>query len=148
MKKVFLSVLFVLALSISFVSCKKTQDAEVTEETEEVAEAEEAVVEAEESVTEAEEATEAASADVPNFEDQAVQEYVNAYDAYVKEYAAAVESKDMNAFTELSTKGQELGAKAAEVAGNLSAEDAQKLTEYITAKSKELQELTAKLTAQ
>lgn len=146
MKKVFLSVVFVLALSISFVSCKKTQDAEVTEETEEVADAAEA--ETEKAAEVVEEKTEEVASDVPTFEDEAVQEYVNAYEAYVNEYAAAVESKDMNAFTALSTKGQELGTKAAEVAGNLSAEDAQKLTEYITAKSKELQELTAKMTAQ
>ena len=146
MKKVFLSVVFVLALSISFVSCKKTQDAEVDAEGTEVAETpEEETVELE---TPAEEETVEASSDVPNFEDEAVQEYVNAYDAYVKEYAAAVESKDMNAFTALSTKGQELGTKSAEIAGKLSAEDAQKLTEYMTAKSKELQELTAKMTAQ
>jgi len=146
MKKVFLSLVFVLALSISFVSCKKTQDAEVTEETEEVADAAEA--EAEEAVEVTEETTEAVSSDVPTFEDEAVQEYVNSYEEYVNEYAAAVESKDMNAFTELSTKGQELGTKAAEVAGNLSAEDAEKLTAYMTEKSKQLQELSAKLTAQ
>ena len=144
MKKVFLSVVFVLALSISFVSCKKTQDAEVTEETEEVADAAEA--EAEETVEVTEEAEEVSS-DVPNFDDEAVQEYANAYEEYVKEYAAAVESKDMNAFTALSTKGQELGTKAAEVAGNFSADDAQKLTDYMTVKSKQLQELTAKMTA-
>src|SRR5690606_1371305 len=146
MKKVFLSVLFVLALSISFVSCKKTQDTEVTDETEEVADAAEA--EAEEVVEETEEVAAEASSDVPNFDDEAVQEYVNSYEEYVNEYAAAVESKDMNAFSALSTKGQELGTKAAEVAGNLSPEDAEKLTAYMTEKSKQLQELTAKMTAQ
>ena len=148
MKKVFLSTALILALSISFVSCKKTKDAaaDAADATEEVAE--EAVAEVTEAVEEATEAVEEAATGVPSFEDPKVQEYVDAYEAYIAEYAKAAESKDMTAFASLGTKGQELGTKAQEVLTGLSPEDAQKLTDYMTEKSKTLQELAAKMTAQ
>ncbi len=148
MKKVFLSTALILALSISFVSCKKAKDtaADAVEATEEVAE--EAVAEVTEAVEEvAEEATEAVTG-VPSFADAKVQEYVDAYEAYIADYAKAAESKDMTAFASLGTKGQELGTKAQEVLTGLSPEDAKKLTDYMTEKSKVLTELATKMTAQ
>ena len=143
MKKVFLSAALVLALSISFVSCKKSADTSA-EATEAVEEAKEEVAEAVEEVKE--EVAPATTTDVPSFSDPKVQEYVEAYEAYVAEYAKAAESKDMTALADLGTKGQELATKSTEALSGVSAEDAQKLTDYMTAKSNELAELAKKFT--
>ncbi|WP_062059414.1 hypothetical protein [Aquimarina longa] len=85
------------------------------------------------------------ASNVPSFSDDKVQEYVNAYEAYIEEYKKAVERKDMNAFVALGKKGQELGQKAQEVMGNLSGDDVQKLSTYMQDKSTQLQELSQKL---
>ncbi|MHA7057229.1 hypothetical protein ACWGOQ_0008430 [Aquimarina sp. M1] len=141
MKKTILN--FALIVAVLFTaSCKNETKSEATdndERTEEVSQTEE---------TEEEETdnTEAAASDgVPSFSDEKVQEYVNSYEAYIEEYKKVVESKDMTAFASLGQKGQELGAKAQEVMGNLSGDDVQKLNDYMIAKSAELQELSKKL---
>ena len=79
---------------------------------------------------------------VPSFDNSAVQEYVNSYEGYLKEYARAVENQDIEALSELGPKGQELSNKAQEISGNMSVEDAQKFTHYMTEKAKEIRELT------
>ncbi|MDY8137994.1 hypothetical protein [Aquimarina sp. 2201CG5-10] len=141
MKKVILN-LSLLVLIMATVSCKNdtksdsTADAEVTEQkTEEKAE----------KSSEKENTTAPASDDVPSFSDQAVQDYVNSYEAYIEEYKKVVESKDMTAFASLGQKGQELGQKAQEVMGNLSGDDIKKLNDYMQKKSTQLQELSKKL---
>lgn len=85
-----------------------------------------------------------ANTGVPSFSDPKVQDYVNSYEAYIKEYAKAAESKDMEAFAALGTKGQELGTKAQEVLGNVSGDDVKKLNDYMQTKATQLQELSSK----
>jgi len=133
MKKVIVNLSLVIA--ILFASCKsETKEAstssENTEETEN---------------TEESSSNDSAKVGVPSFSDKNVQEYVNAYEAYIEEYKKAVESKDMTAFASLGQKGQELGTKAQEVMGNLSGEDVTKLSEYMQKKSEQLQELSQKM---
>jgi len=81
----------------------------------------------------------------PSFGDAKVQEYVDAYEAYIADYRKAVESKDMTAFATLGQKGQELGTKAQELSSSISASDAEKLNAYMLKKSEEIQELSQKL---
>jgi len=130
MKKVIVNLSLVVA--ILFVSCKS--------ETKETATSSEKIEK-----TGIESSKDSAKNDVPGFSDKNVQEYVNAYEAYIEEYKKAVESKDMTAFASLGEKGQELGTKAQEVMGNLSGEDATKLSEYMQKKSEQLQELSQKM---
>jgi len=80
--------------------------------------------------------------DVPSFENSAVQEYVNSYEDYLKEYRQAVEKQDIQALSELGPKGQELSIKAQEISGNMTVEDVQKFTHYMTEKAQEIRELT------
>lgn len=82
---------------------------------------------------------------VPSFENSAIQEYVNSYEAYLKEYGRAVENQDIEALSDLGPKGQELSIKAQEISGNMSVEDAQKFTHYMTEKAKEIRELPLKM---
>lgn len=83
--------------------------------------------------------------DVPSFDNSAIQDYVNSYETYLKEYAKAVENQDIEALSNLGPKGQELSAKAQEISGNMSVEDAQKFTHYMTEKAKVIRELTMKM---
>lgn len=80
--------------------------------------------------------------DVPSFENSAVQEYVNSYEDYLKEYRQAVENQDIQALSALGPKGQELSIKAQEISGNMTVEDVQKFTHYMTEKAQEIRELT------
>ncbi|QWX83395.1 hypothetical protein H0I23_13155 [Cellulophaga sp. HaHaR_3_176] len=158
MKKVILSSILMVALTTSFVSCKDAADKakEATEATAEAAN--EAADATKEAAGEAMDATKEAAGDamdaageltdgVPSFGDAAVTEYVKTYEEYINEYKEAAESKDMTAFAALGTKGQELATKSQEVYKNLSAADAEKLNAYMTEKSKELQDISAKMMA-
>ncbi|QCX02118.1 DUF4175 domain-containing protein [Aggregatimonas sangjinii] len=149
MKKVFLSTLMMLALAISFTSCKDAAD-KAKEGMEDAADAtgeamDEAGDAAGEAMDEASDAISDMTDGVPSFENPAVTEYVEAYDSYIEEYKAAAESKDMTAISNLGTKGQELATKSQEIMSGLSASDASKLTEYMTAKAKEMQEISKKM---
>lgn len=97
---------------------------------------------------EATEQTTKSDVKTPDFESKELKEYMDLYDAYMNDYKAAAESKDMAKFQELATKGQDLATKAQEVSGKLSANDVKKLNEYMSAKSKELIELSKKFTQQ
>lgn len=142
MKKIFLGALALMFLTV--ISCK-----DAANKAEEAADtAEEAVEEVAEKVEEVAEKVESAVDGVPNFSDEKVQAYVNEYEAYMAEYAKIVESKDMTAFAGLSQKGSALGQKASEIAGNLSAEDAKKWSDYMTASSAKMQELAKAMTQQ
>lgn len=133
MKKVIVNLSLVIA--ILFASCKsETKETSTSSENTEKTEKKED-----------NSSKESATAGVPSFSDKNVQEYVNAYEAYIEEYKKAVESKDMTAFASLGQKGQELGTKAQEVMGNLSGEDVVKLSEYMQKKSEQLQELSQKM---
>ncbi|WP_282080767.1 hypothetical protein [Aquimarina algiphila] len=138
MKKVILNLSLVIAI-LATVSCKNEakSDASTSDETTETTET---------SGDRKEDSAATESADgVPNFSDEKVQEYVNAYEAYIAEYKKAVESKDMTAFAALGEQGQELGQKAQDVMGNLSGDDVKKLNDYMQEKSTQLQELSKKL---
>ena len=91
------------------------------------------------------EAADVVAGAIPEFEDAATQEYVKAYDSYVSEYKEAIEKNDMLSLASLGKKGSELATKGQEVTKNLSAEDSKKLTDFLTSKSKELQEATANM---
>jgi len=82
---------------------------------------------------------------VPSFENSAVQDYVNTYEVYLEEYAKAVDNQDIEALSNLGPKGQELSIKAKEISGNMSVEDAQKFTHYMTEKAKSIRALTLKM---
>lgn len=131
MKKVFLTCAVFAALAISSCKDKVSNESETSTET----------------ITEEVTTTETTSSEtgVPSFGDADVQDYVDTYESYIEEYKKAVESKDMSAFSNLATKGQELATKAQEVSGKVSGADAEKLTAYMTTKSKELEELTSKM---
>jgi|GEM_PF-6481271 len=83
--------------------------------------------------------------DVPSFENPAIQDYVDTYEEYLKEYTKAVDSQDIEALSDLGPKGQELSIKAREISGNMSVEDAQKFTHYMTEKAEVIRELTLKM---
>ncbi|MBV7440924.1 hypothetical protein KRX57_05785 [Weeksellaceae bacterium TAE3-ERU29] len=92
------------------------------------------------------EEVETVTTDVPDFDNEEVEEYMKLYDAYIEEYKEAVKSKDMNKFQELSTKGQELATKGQELStSGLSESDMQKLQEYMTQSAQELQELSQEM---
>lgn len=137
MKKVILAVMVAFAMVAT--SCKGEKKSDASSEKKVEKKAEEKKEETK---------NETSSADVPNFSDQGVQDYVNAYEEYMKELKKVVESKDMDGYSKLSAKGAELGQKATEALGKVSGADAEKLTKYMEAKSKEMTELTNKLMAQ
>ena len=144
MKNLFLGALTLLFLGV--VSCKKT--AENAEETVETA-IETAGENIEEKAQEVAETIESKiDTAIPSFENPAVEEYLNSYEAYIEKYKEAAMSKDMGLAASLSEEGQVLAQKAQEIASTLSPEDTQKWTEYMSAKSKELQELAQSMTQQ
>lgn len=138
MKKTILSLLS-LGIMLFATSCKDEakSDSSSTEEKTEVAEEKEESDKSEPAKPE--------SSNVPNFDNEQVQEYVNAYEEYMNEYKKAAENKDMAALGSLGEKGQALGQKTQEVMGNLSGDDIQKFNDYMQKKSAELQELTKKM---
>ncbi len=87
---------------------------------------------------------------VPTFSDPDVNAYVKAYEDYIAAYKAAVESKDMSKMGDLGKMGQDLAAKATAASQKLAnnPEEAQKLADYMTARSAEIIELSKKLTGQ
>lgn len=121
---------------LAFTSCKddKKNTAKEETKTEEAKTAEE---------PKKEEST--ASSDVPSFDNAEVKSYLETYESYVKDYKAALESKDMTKFQALSSKGQELATKGQEAMKNLSTDDAKKLSDYLVKRGKELQEYTTKM---
>ncbi len=137
MKKTILNVFVAFTLLLT-ISCKN--ESKTTSNTEEKIEktteaSKEAAVKTETSP----------SSGTPNFSNSDVQEYVNMYETYIEDYKKAVESKDMNAFATLGQKGQELATKGQEAMSKLSGADVQKLTDYMTKKAKEMQELSQKM---
>lgn len=140
MKKTVLSLLS-LGIILFTTSCKDEakSDSSTTEEKTEVAE------EKKEESEKSEPKKLDSNSNVPNFDNEQVQEYVNAYEEYINEYKKAAESKDMAALGSLGQKGQELGQKSQDVMGNLSGDDIQKFNDYMQKKSAELQELTKKM---
>lgn len=135
MRKAILSIAMLAALLVT--CCKNSTKSESSEGTK--------TETASEKNDDTAKATAETSDGVPDFSDADVQDYVDAYESYMEEYKSAVESKDMTAFSALATKGQELASKAQEVSGKVSGADAEKLTNYMTEKAKELQELSKKM---
>jgi hypothetical protein len=133
MKKVFLSIAMVAAIMVT--SCKDNAKTDASDKTRTEASTDE----------EASEATAESSDDTPSFSDPEVQAYVDAYDAYIKEYTKAAESKDMTAFANLATKGQELGTMAQNVSGKMTGADGERLAAYMTEKAEKIQELSKKM---
>jgi len=136
MKKLIFGSILTPLLCLFVLSCKETSDS--TKKS--VGDIEEV-----EQVSEILEDSEDLTSSVPSFGNSAVQDYVNSYEAYLDEYAKAVKSKNISALSDLEPKGQELAIKAQEVSGNMSVEDAQKFTHYMTEKAKMIQELTLRM---
>ncbi len=138
MKRIILHFGLILVIGFSF-SCKDTNTTTTENNVEKTSNA------TEDNTTEEIKTETASENGTPSFSNTKVQEYVDAYDAYVAEYKKAVESKDMTAFATLGQKGQELGTKAQEISSGLSASEVEKLNTYIMKKSEEIQELSKKL---
>ena len=79
--------------------------------------------------------------DAMTFEDADVQAFVDSYEEYMNDYKDAIESKDMQAFSDLSTQGQDLAVQAQAAAGKLEGSDLEKFNAYITKKTEEATEL-------
>jgi PBP1b-binding outer membrane lipoprotein LpoB len=138
--KLIKGLLAIALVSLIAVSCKEAKEEKVEDSkatTEEVATDDKTDVAT----------TEESTSDTPSFDNADVQAYVDSYESYIEEYAKVAESKDMSKMADLGNKGAELGKKAQDAMKNLTGDDAKKLTEYMTAKSKEIQALTAKMTA-
>lgn len=117
-------IIFLLFVALSLGACKN--------ESKEVKEAEKTTVEMipEETVT--------VSTDKPTFKSEAAQQYVDAYDQFITNYKAAMDSKDQVKIQELNNEMLKLSAKGTEALKGLETEDATKLSEYMTNKSQEL----------
>lgn len=137
MKRLIFGSILTPLLCLFVLSCKETSDRKKEEADSGIEEVEQAreIIEGDEDLMSV----------VPSFGNSAVQDYVNSYEAYLDEYAKAVESKDISALSDLGPKGQELAIKAQEVSGNMSVEDVQKFTHYMTEKAKMIQELTLRM---
>ncbi|KAG1658341.1 putative long-chain-fatty-acid--CoA ligase [Nymphon striatum] len=127
--------LIAMVAAIMVTSCKDNAKTDASDKTRTEASTDE----------EATEATAESSDDTPSFSDPEVQAYVDAYDAYIKEYTKAAESKDMTAFANLATKGQELGTMAQSVSGKMTGADGERLAAYMTEKAEKIQELSKKM---
>lgn len=125
---------------LAFASCKKDKKDSTKEETKTEVKAEEPKKE--------EAPKQEASNGVPKFDNAEVQAYIDAYEKYMADYTAIVESKDMTKMSELATKAQDLATKGQEAMGKLTGDDAKKLSDYMTKKAKDAQELAKKLTSQ
>ncbi|MGI9552214.1 MAG: hypothetical protein ACR2MT_13520 [Aurantibacter sp.] len=137
MKKLILSSILSLLTCLIVLSCKENSD--------ESKKSEDAIEGAEQTDNGILEDSKDLTSEVPSFGNSAVQDYVNSYETYLDQYAKAVETKDIGALSDLGPKGQELAIKAQEISGNMSVEDAQKFTHYMTEKAKMIQELTLKM---
>jgi len=128
--KTIIKIVFVAIITLTFMSCKSEAKKNVEDKTE----------------TTVKKTTSATNA--PNFDSAELQEYVEAYDKYMASYAKAVESKDMSKMGDLATEGQKLATMSQKVMTNLKGNDVKKFTDYMTEKSKEMQALVQKMTAQ
>ena len=144
MKKLF--ALMLIGGFFAFAACKKSEKTEETTTTEtETTTTTEETGKGEEATTSTETTTEASSssAAMPEFSSAGAKEYAKMYQEYVDAYLKAVESKDAAQLQELSKKGQEMATKMSTIK-DITAEDSKKLGEWMTAKSKELQEAATK----
>lgn len=133
MKRLFLNITMITVFMVTVSSCKDNAKSDAKESTTEATTAID------------ENSSSDSATGTPSFSDSDVQAYVDAYESYMEDYANAVESKDMGAFTALASKGQDLATKAQEISGKVTGTDAEKLTAYMTKKAKEVQELAKKM---
>ncbi len=71
--------------------------------------------------------------------------YIRDYERYVSNYKKAVESKDMDSFLKLSDASSDLTRQYNRIINILPGEEIEKLSEYMQIKSKQLNELSAKM---
>lgn len=141
MKKVILSSVLMLAMAISFTSCKEAADKakEGGEAIEKMAD--ETADKTKEVVKETVEEVKEMAADLPSFSDSSINDYIKTYESYMSDYTKAVKDNNATALATLATKGQELSTKYQEIAGKLTSEDAQKLGKYMTEKAEAMAKL-------
>ncbi len=145
MKKV---IVILLGLALMVFSCKNEKKSETTNENETTTEVTDNDVSDEDTANSGENTEENSDqVAVPTFENAEIQEYVNSYQEYVNTYKEAFESKDMTKVQEMTAKGQEL-AQGVSAFADISAEDSKKLQDYMTAKTKEMQEIAMQNTGQ
>jgi hypothetical protein len=81
------------------------------------------------------------SSEIPNFSDPEVQKHIEKYDAFVKDYLAAIKEKDIIKMEELGPKVHEWATKEQLVLKKLAADptEAKKYNEYIQKLAQEIQ---------
>ncbi len=144
MKKVILSVLIVGSLLAT--SCKKAKEGakSVKETTETVVnKTAEGVETATEVANQAVKSAESlvAGIEVPSFNNEEVDNYVKSFAEYAKAY---IDAKGDVLKGDLSKKGQELASKASGVISKLNADDAKKLSDFMTGLQAKMVESTKK----
>ncbi len=156
MKNVFLTS-FVCVLLMSAISCKKDPKSDTLEVKEELVDTT-AVVEdvveekkpiakkkKKETKKKPKKETIALPPGTPNFTSVEARKYVRDYEAYVADYKKAVKSKDMDSFIELSEASSSLTRQYRILISKLSGEEMDKMSKYIQAKSKQIDELSKQM---
>ena len=142
MKKLF--ALMLIGGFFAFAACKKSEKTEETTTTEtETTTTTEETGKGEETTTSTEATTETSAAAMPEFSSAGAKEYAKMYQEYVDAYMKAVESKDAAQLQDLSKKGQEMATKMSTIK-DITPEDSKKLSEWMTAKAKEMSEAATK----
>ena len=128
----------------AFAACKKSEKTEETTTTETEATTEETGKGEEAATTETSTEASSTSAAMPEFSSEGAKEYAKMYQEYVDAYMKAIESKDATQLQDLSKKGQEMATKMASIK-DITPEDTKKLTEWMTAKAKEMSDAATKM---
>lgn len=129
MKKIHLFLLAVIGLFMFACNNDAPQEEEVVEET--------PVEEVEEVVTETEE-VEASSVELPDFENEDLQEFAQAFDTYMDKAITLMKAGDMEGLEALNEEGEALQQKGEELKDNVSEEDKALLEEYLKEKAMEM----------
>ncbi len=85
-----------------------------------------------------------ANANIPDFDDPKLDEYVKNYEELMTLYNEAITNKDMSKMQELQTKASEMATQG-QAFTSVSADDTKKLQDYMTKKSQELQAMMSKM---
>ncbi len=79
----------------------------------------------------------------PTFQDQASQNYVTAYDAFLIEYKAAVKADDKIRLQELGNKMVGLSTQGVDALKNLTGEESAKLSEYMQTRASQFSRISS-----
>ncbi len=154
MKNIFFLCLFLLIM----VSCKKDPKTDKLEVVEEIVDSTDVVAEeivAEEPVAKKKKKPVAKKKPkdkkiavppgAPTFNSRAARKYIRDYEAYIANYKKAVKAKDMDSFLELNEASSSLTKQYRSLISTLSGEEIKKMSKYIQAKSKQIEELSKQM---